>query len=50
MIIPTLNLETIDPDYDGIFHVQKQINKQVNRVMTSNFAFGGINATLVLQK
>lgn len=50
LIIPTLNLETIDPDCDGIFHVQKQINKQVNRVMTSNFAFGGINATLVLQK
>ncbi len=50
MIIPTLNLETIDPACAGIFHVQKKIEKKVERVMTSNFAFGGINATLILQK
>ncbi len=50
VIIPTLNLEDIDPDCDGIFHVQKKMNMPVNRVMTSNFAFGGINATLVLKK
>ncbi|MCF6249016.1 MAG: beta-ketoacyl-[acyl-carrier-protein] synthase family protein [Desulfobacula sp.] len=50
LIIPTLNLENVDPDCNGIFHVQKKISKQLNRVMTSNFAFGGINATLVLQK
>ena len=50
VIIPTLNLENIDPDCKGIFHVQKKINTPVKKVMTSNFAFGGINATLVLKK
>ncbi|MBU1343534.1 MAG: beta-ketoacyl-[acyl-carrier-protein] synthase family protein [Proteobacteria bacterium] len=50
VIIPTLNLETIDPECDGIFHVQKKMDTPVNTVMTSNFAFGGINATLVLKK
>jgi 3-oxoacyl-[acyl-carrier-protein] synthase II len=50
VIIPTLNLESIDPDCAGIFHVQNKINKPLNKVMTSNFAFGGINATLVLKK
>lgn len=49
IIIPTLNLENIDPECDGIFHVKNKIETQVNRVMTSNFAFGGINATLVMQ-
>lgn len=50
VIIPTLHLQDIDSDCDGIFHVKKKINIQLNRIMTSNFAFGGINATLVLQK
>ena len=50
IIIPTLNLENIDPDCKGIFHVQKKINTPVKKVMTSNFAFGGINATLVLKQ
>ncbi len=50
IIIPTLHLENIDPDCAGIFHVQKRINTPLKQVMTSNFAFGGINATLVLKK
>jgi 3-oxoacyl-[acyl-carrier-protein] synthase II len=49
-IIPTRNLDTIDPDCAGICHVQKIIEKPLNTVMTSNFAFGGINATLILKK
>ncbi|MCK5695831.1 MAG: beta-ketoacyl-[acyl-carrier-protein] synthase family protein [Desulfobacula sp.] len=50
IIIPTLNLENIDPDCEGIFHVQKKMNLPLKKVMTSNFAFGGINATLILKK
>ncbi len=49
VIIPTLNLENIDPDCEGIFHVQKQMSQPLKKVMTSNFAFGGINATLILK-
>jgi 3-oxoacyl-[acyl-carrier-protein] synthase II len=50
VIIPTRNLENVDPECAGIFHVQKKIDKPLKTVMTSNFAFGGINATLVLKK
>ena len=49
-IIPTRNLDIIDPDCAGICHVQNIIEKPLDTVMTSNFAFGGINATLVLKK
>ncbi|MCP3944568.1 MAG: beta-ketoacyl-[acyl-carrier-protein] synthase family protein [Desulfobacteraceae bacterium] len=49
VIIPTRNLDRIDPDCAGICHVQKIIEKPLNLVMTSNFAFGGINATLILK-
>ncbi len=50
IIIPTLNLENIDPRCDGIAHVRKLIKKKLDTIMTSNFAFGGINATLILKK
>jgi 3-oxoacyl-[acyl-carrier-protein] synthase II len=50
LIIPTRNLETIDPDCAGICHVQKIIETPLDTVMTSNFAFGGINATLIFKK
>lgn len=50
VIIPTLHLEQVDPECEGIFHVKEQIRQKLNRVMSSNFAFGGINATLILQK
>ena len=49
-IVPTRNLDNIDPVCAGIFHVQEKIEKQINTVMTSNFAFGGVNATLILEK
>ena len=49
-IIPTRNLTTIDPDCAGICHVQTILEKSLNTVMTSNFAFEGINATLIFKK
>ncbi|MBU4318766.1 MAG: beta-ketoacyl-[acyl-carrier-protein] synthase family protein [Proteobacteria bacterium] len=49
-IVPTKNLENIDPACSGVFHVQERMDKKLNRIMTSNFAFGGINATLILKK
>jgi len=49
-LIPTLNLKTVAADCNGITHIREPMNKPVNMVMTSNFAFGGINATLILKK
>ena len=50
LIIPTRNLDIIDPACAGISHVQKIVEKPLDTIMTSNFAFGGINATLILKK
>ena len=49
-LIPTKNLESVARECEGIVHIQKPIQKEVNLVMTSNFAFGGINATLILKR
>lgn len=50
LIIPTRNLDLVDEACAGIAHVREPLEKQVDTVMTSNFAFGGINATLILKK
>ncbi len=49
-LIPTKNLTSVADECKGIIHVQEPVNKELNLVMTSNFAFGGINATLILKK
>ena len=49
-IIPTLNLENIAEECKGIQHVQQTINKRLNAVVSCNFAFGGINAAIVIEK
>lgn len=49
-IAPTLNLEEIDPVCRGIAHVQEKVDTDVDLVMTSNFAFGGVNAVLIVKK
>lgn len=46
-IYPTLNLENIDPECDGIQHVQEVMEHDVRTIVKNSFAFGGINAALV---
>jgi 3-oxoacyl-[acyl-carrier-protein] synthase II len=50
VIIPTLNLNDIDEKCSGIAHVTQKIDRDLNCIMTSNFAFGGVNATLIIKK
>ncbi|WP_321491752.1 beta-ketoacyl-[acyl-carrier-protein] synthase family protein [uncultured Desulfobacter sp.] len=49
-LIPTKNLATVAPECEGITHILAPLEKEVNVIMTSNFAFGGINATLILKR
>jgi len=44
----TLNLDAIGPDCRQIAHVQQLIKCHPRFVLSSNFAFGGVNASLVL--
>ena len=48
-IIPTLNLENIAEECKGVQHVRQAITKRLETVVSSNFAFGGINASLVIE-
>ena len=49
-IYPTINMKNIDPRCDGIDIVTELTDKQLNTVMTNNFAFGGINTSIILKK
>jgi len=50
LIYPTLNLEEPDRDCQGIRHVMKPLNKEINILLKNCFAFGGINAALICKK
>jgi 3-oxoacyl-[acyl-carrier-protein] synthase II len=47
-LAPTLNLEEIAPDCVGPNLLRETLERRVNRVMTNNFAFGGVNTSLIL--
>jgi len=49
-IAPTLNLEEIDERCAMIRHVQKIIEHPIKTAVIQNFAFGGVNTILLLQK
>jgi 3-oxoacyl-[acyl-carrier-protein] synthase II len=50
-IAPTLNLEQVDPECAGIAHVMgKGPDVTPRMIMSGNFAFGGVNATLIIGK
>ena len=50
IIYPTLNLENVSQDCEGIQHVMLPLKREINRVLKNGFAFGGINAALVCKK
>jgi 3-oxoacyl-[acyl-carrier-protein] synthase II len=50
ILYPTLNLQNVSSDCEGIQHVLQPIKKQVHTVLKNGFAFGGINAALVCKK
>ncbi|MEQ1878698.1 MAG: beta-ketoacyl-[acyl-carrier-protein] synthase family protein [Bdellovibrionia bacterium] len=48
VILPTRNLEEIDPACARIRHVREITNSKIRTVMSNNFAFGGMNTSLLL--
>lgn len=48
--IPTLNLDQIDPECGDLdYIIQKVRNMEVQTIMSNNFAFGGINTSLIFK-
>ncbi len=49
-IYPTLNLDNVDEECQGIQHVMKPLRSDIRVMMKNCFAFGGINAALVCRR
>lgn len=51
VIFPTLNLQEIDPRcHQGLDYVKEIRRLPLSTLMTNNFAFGGVNTSLIVQK
>ncbi len=48
LLIPTRNLDNIDPNCESVLLLQQKREARVSRVLSNNFAFGGMNTSLVL--
>ncbi|SDN97817.1 3-oxoacyl-[acyl-carrier-protein] synthase II [Desulfonauticus submarinus] len=49
-ILPTRNLEQVDPQCSKLKYVQKIIDKKLKIILKNNFALGGINSSLILRR
>lgn len=50
-VYPTLNLENIDPECGELDYIQHDIRSlDAEYIMSNNFAFGGINTSLIFKK
>jgi len=49
-IVPTLNLENIDPLCANIRHVRKAEQLDLGFFAKNNFALGGVNTSIVIRR
>jgi 3-oxoacyl-[acyl-carrier-protein] synthase II len=50
VILPTLNLDDVDPACAGVDHVTRAREAGLATVIKNSFAMGGINSSLVLRR
>ena len=50
IIAPTLNLDEVDERCSMLRHVTRMIEKNVRIAAIQNFAFGGVNTSLIIKK
>lgn len=49
-LIPTLNLDEVDPACAGIRHLRRVENVRIEALLKNNFALGGVNSSVVLRR
>ncbi|MBA4418848.1 MAG: beta-ketoacyl-[acyl-carrier-protein] synthase family protein [Syntrophus sp. (in: bacteria)] len=49
-MIPTLNLDHIDPLCEGLAHIQRLEESHIEVAIKNNFALGGVNTCIVLRR
>ena len=47
---PTINLDNLDPQLEGLNVVGKATDAKLNTVLSNSFGFGGTNAAVVLKE
>lgn len=50
VLIPTRNLKSVAPECEGVRHLQNLTRASTNVVLSNNFAFGGMNTSLLISK
>lgn len=50
MIYPTINFKSLDPRCSPINIITENTKKELNIILSNNFAFGGINTSLIIKK
>ncbi|MFW6414715.1 MAG: beta-ketoacyl-[acyl-carrier-protein] synthase family protein [Thermodesulfobacteriota bacterium] len=50
LIYPTLNLDNIGRDCEGLNHVTQKQDARIDTVLKNAFAFGGINSSIIVNK
>lgn len=50
VLIPTLNLDEVDPRCAGVRHVRGVESRRVRTVLKNNFALGGVNSSIILRR
>jgi 3-oxoacyl-[acyl-carrier-protein] synthase-1 len=48
-IAPSINIETLDPDFEGLPIVTKKNSTKIDTILSNSFGFGGTNASLLLK-
>ncbi|MBW1776643.1 MAG: beta-ketoacyl-[acyl-carrier-protein] synthase family protein [Deltaproteobacteria bacterium] len=49
-MLPTLNLDHVDPACEGIRHVRRVEEKSLQWILKNNFALGGVNSSVLLRR
>ncbi|MFC4891667.1 beta-ketoacyl-ACP synthase [Pseudofrancisella aestuarii] len=50
MLLSNANLQNIDPKCSPLNYLQSSVNLNVDYIMSNNFAFGGVNTSLIFKK
>jgi 3-oxoacyl-[acyl-carrier-protein] synthase II len=50
LLVPTLNLEEVDPLCAGVLHPRGVTEQPIHTVIKNNFALGGVNSSIVLRR
>ena len=49
-LAPSINVDKLEPAFEGLALITEPVNRGPTTVLTNNFGFGGTNASLVVRR